>query len=164
MANEIAARYRRWFDYEKDAHQKVIRSLESVPAQGRSAPEYLRAVSILGHIVAGRRVWLGRLGAAPAFTGAFFPKDLGLVQVAAQLNEAERFWAEYLGRLTDEDLARTLEYQSLDAGRFRSRVEDILAQLFTHSSYHRGQIAMLVRIAGGEPAASDLIYWSREKI
>jgi uncharacterized damage-inducible protein DinB len=43
-------------------------------------------------------------------------------------------------------------------------VEDILAQLFGHSSYHRGQIAMLVRAAGGEPAVTDLIYWCREGV
>ena len=43
-------------------------------------------------------------------------------------------------------------------------IEDILAQLFGHSWYHRGQIALLVRAAGGEPAVTDLIYWSREAV
>ena len=59
---------------------------------------------------------------------------------------------------------RELEYQSLDAGRFRNRIEDILTQLFGHSWYHRGQIAMLIRAAGGEPAVTDLIFWCREPI
>ena len=58
-------------------------------------------------------------------------------------------WSDYLARLDDTALGQEFEYQSLDAGRFRNRVEDILAQLFGHSSYHRGQIAMLVRAAGG---------------
>jgi uncharacterized damage-inducible protein DinB len=66
--------------------------------------------------------------------------------------------------VTDEELEREIEYQSLDAGRFRSRVEDVLAQLFGHSPYHRGQIAMLVKAAGGEPAVTDLIYWSRQGV
>jgi uncharacterized damage-inducible protein DinB len=43
-------------------------------------------------------------------------------------------------------------------------VEDILAQLFGHSWYHRGQIAMLVRTAGDEPAVTDLIYWCRKDV
>jgi uncharacterized damage-inducible protein DinB len=164
MSHEIADRCRRWFDYEKDAHQKVFRSLESVPTSRRSAPEYLRAVSILAHIVVARRVWLGRLGVAPAYTGPFFPQDLELAQVVTQWKETERLWSDFLAPLTDENLAKTFEYQSLDAGRFRNRIEDILAQLFGHSSYHRGQIAMLVRSAGGEPAITDLIYWCREKV
>jgi uncharacterized damage-inducible protein DinB len=54
------------------------------------------------------------------------------------------------------------EYQSLDAGRFRNTIADVLAQLYGHSWYHRGQIAMLVRTAGGQPAVTDLIYWCRE--
>ena len=164
MSHEIADRYRRWFDYEKDAHQKVIRSLESVSAQGRSSPEYLRAISILAHIVVARRVWLGRLGVSPPYTGAFFPQGQELAQVVNQLNETQQLWADYLDRITDEVIAKTFEYQSLDAGRYRNRIEDILAQLFGHSSYHRGQIAMLVRAAGGEPAVTDLIYWCREMI
>jgi len=164
MAQEIVARYRRWFEYEKEAHAKVIRSLESVPSDRRSAPEYTRAVSILAHIVAGRRIWLGRLGAAPAVAGSLFPKGADLSQVVGQWNEVEHLWAEFLGRITDLELARNFEYQSLDAGRFRNRVEDILAQLFGHSWYHRGQIAMLVRAAGGEPAVTDFIFWCRESI
>ena len=73
-------------------------------------------------------------------------------------------WADYLARLEDTELGRVVEYQSYDAGRFRNRVEDILTQLFGHSWYHRGQIAMLVRAAGGEPAVTDLVYWCREPV
>ena len=68
----------------------------------------------------------------------------------------------YLERVSDDDLLRTFEYQSLDAGRFCNRIADILTQLFGHSLYHRGQIAMLVRAAGGEPAVTDFVYWCRE--
>jgi uncharacterized damage-inducible protein DinB len=57
-----------------------------------------------------------------------------------------------------------IEYQSLDSGRFRNRVEEVLTQLFGHSWYHRGQIAMLVRAAGGEPAVTDFIFWCREPV
>jgi uncharacterized damage-inducible protein DinB len=64
----------------------------------------------------------------------------------------------------DDELTREFEYQSLDAGRFRNRIEDILAQLFGHSSYHRGQIAMLVRAAGGQPAITDLVFWCRQPV
>ncbi len=41
-------------------------------------------------------------------------------------------------------------------------VEDILTQLFGHSWYHRGQIAARVRELGGEPAATDFVFFTRE--
>ena len=164
MSRELAGRFQRWFEYERDAHAKVLRSLESVPADRRSCPEFEKAVAILAHVAAARRIWLVRLGVLPGPQGTLSPEKFSLAEVADLLQSVHGPWAEYLARVTDEELGREVEYQSLDAGRFRSRVEDILAQLFGHSWYHRGQIAMLVRAAGGEPAVTDLIYWCREGV
>jgi len=164
MASTLADRYRRWFVYEQDAHTKVIASLQSVPAEGRLSAEYAKAVGLLGHIVAARRVWLYRLGIDTEPVRTLFPENADLADVAADWQAVAKKWSSYLARVEDGDLAREFEYQSLDAGRFRNRVEDILMQLFGHSWYHRGQIAMLVRKAGGEPAVTDLVYWCREAV
>jgi uncharacterized damage-inducible protein DinB len=57
-------RFRRWFQYEQDAHRKVLDSLHSVPAARRAEPSYQQAINLLAHIVEARRLWLFRLGAA----------------------------------------------------------------------------------------------------
>ena len=163
MARTMASRLSRWFEHERHAHAEVLRSLQSVPEGRRSGPEFQRAVSILAHVAGARKVWLVRLGLAEGPAG-LAPKDVSLGEVAEALEAVHARWAEYLGRVTDEELAQEFEYQSLDGGRFRNRVEDVLAQLFGHSCYHRGQIAMLVRAAGGEPAVTDLIYWCRQAV
>lgn len=160
----MIARYRRWFEYERDAHAKVFASLETVPPDRRDQPEFRRALAIAAHVVAARRMWLGRLGVVPALSGPLFPDEVELDRLAGECREIEDLWAGFFDGLDDEALDRPFEYQSLDAGRFRSRLEDILAQLSGHSWYHRGQIAMLVRAAGGVPAITDLIYWSREPV
>jgi uncharacterized damage-inducible protein DinB len=158
-------RYRRWFEYERDAHAKVLASLETVPEANRSSPQFRRAVSVLAHVAAARRVWLFRFGVAPSPPeGGLFPEGLTVAEVAARLEDVQAAWADYLTRLTDAELGRVFEYKSYDAGRFRNRVEDILTQLFGHSWYHRGQIAALVRAAGGEPAVTDFVYWCRESV
>ena len=54
--------------------------------------------------------------------------------------------------------------RSYDAGWFRNRVEDILAQLYGHSLYHRGQVAQLVRSLDEKPVTTDFIFWAREPI
>jgi uncharacterized damage-inducible protein DinB len=164
MADELIVHFRRWFEYEQDAHAKVLASLDTVPADGRSGAEFRKAVGLFAHVVAARRVWLGRLGVLPPFAGALFTDNPDLFRVVAEWDTIRSAWARYLDGLTDADIARTFEYQSLDAGRFRNRVEDILAQLYGHSWYHRGQIAVLVRAAGGTPAITDLVYWCREPI
>ena len=164
MPTALIARYRRWLEYEQDAHAKVLSSLESVPPEGRSTPEYRKAASIFAHIVTARKVWLSRLGVIPAVVGSLFPENAEVGQFAFEWREVHRLWTEYLASLDDAALNRVFEYQSLDAGRFRNRIEDVLAQLYGHSSYHRGQIAMLVRTAGGQPAITDFIYWCREAV
>ena len=163
MANELADRFRRWFEYEQDAHAKVLASFDTVPPDRRDGREFKKAVALLGHVVAARRVWLFRFGILPT-AGALFLDDENPdpARVEAEWREVRDLWADYLASVTDAELARVFEYQSFDAGRFRNRVEDILAQLFGHSWYHRGQIAVLVRAAGGTPAVTDLIYWCRE--
>jgi uncharacterized damage-inducible protein DinB len=164
MATENINRYRRWFEYEQDAHAKVLASFNSVPTERRETPEFRKAVAILAHVVAARRVWLGRLGVIPTAPGSLFPDDPQLDQVTDSWNEVKKLWSDFLQSADDAALAREFAYQSLDSGRFRNRLEDILAQLFGHSSYHRGQIAMLIRASGGEPAITDLIYWCREPV
>jgi uncharacterized damage-inducible protein DinB len=164
MARAMLDRYQRWFNYEKDAHQKVIRSLESVPVEKRATAEYQKAVDLFGHIIAARRLWLGRLGILPPATGPAFPKNAQLDEIVHQAKEVEQAWDGYYRRLTDEEAQKTFEYTSLDNKRFRNTLDDVLTQLFGHSWYHRGQIAVLVRAAGGEPAVTDFVYWCREAV
>lgn len=162
MGSIVADHYRRWFEYEKDAHAKVMASLRGVPEPLRARPEYDKAISLLAHIVAARRVWLFRLGVSPDEPREFFPRGIPLDELEAGLTEMHALWSEFLAPLTDAELARIFEYKSYDAGWFRNTYDDILAQLFGHSWYHRGQIAALVRLIGAEPAVTDFVYWTRE--
>jgi uncharacterized damage-inducible protein DinB len=158
----LADRYRRWFVYERDSHAKVLASLHSVPAEHCSDPAFAKAITLLAHIAAARQLWLYRFGVAGEAPRDFFPAGLTLAEVESRLEAVQAAWDTFLARLDDTELARTFRYQSLDGGRFRNTIEDILTQLFGHSWYHRGQIASLVRAAGGEPAITDFVYWARE--
>ncbi|OJW17751.1 MAG: hypothetical protein BGO49_26480 [Planctomycetales bacterium 71-10] len=161
MADELPDRFRRWFEYERDAHARVFKSLATVPEDRRSGPEYRKALDLLAHIVAARRNWLARLGGGDALAGPVFPQGARVEDVAAQWDEAVGRWEVYLGRLDDAELARVADYRMSDGTPCRNVAEDLLVQLYGHSHYHRGQIAMLVRAAGGEPAATDFIHWLR---
>jgi uncharacterized damage-inducible protein DinB len=164
MATTIVARYRRWFEYEQDVHAKVFDSLATVPADNRDGAEYRKAVSLLSHIVAARQVWLFRLGSWPTAPTVLFPENQAVEAVAAEWRATAGAWNDYLNRIDDAELDGVFEYQSLDSRRFRNRVEDILTQMFGHSWYHRGQVAVLVKAAGGTPAMTDFVFWCREPV
>ncbi len=157
-------RYRRWFEYQREAHRKTLASLTAVPPDQRSTAWFQKAVDLFAHVMAARRLWLVRLGILKEEPADLFPKGTALENLAALAASVEPAWVQYLAGLDDRELAHVVDYRSWEGPRFRNTVEDILTQLFGHSSYHRGQIAQLVRAGGGAPAVTDFIFWSREPI
>ena len=163
MNERMIERYRRWFEYEKDSHAKTLDSLNAVPDEGRASEQFRKAVYLLGHIIAARSMWLFRFGVLRE-NAELFPQETNLSDLAGQLSKMEVFWSEYLSQLDDTELARVFEYQSYEGPRFRNTIEEILTQLFGHSWYHRGQIAMLLRSIAAEPAVTDFVFWAREPV
>jgi uncharacterized damage-inducible protein DinB len=156
--------FRRWYAYERDVHASVVSSLESVPPELQDLEGYHKAVGLLAHIATARRLWLFRLGVLSTGPADLFPAVDSLEDATALLDEAQAEWSAYIGGLTDVELARHFDYTSLDGGRFRNTIEEILTQLFGHSWYHRGQIAQLLRSIGAEPAVTDFVFWSRTSL
>lgn len=163
MTEILISRFRRWFEYEQDSHTRVLASFETVPTASRSAEAFQQALDLMGHMVFARKLWLYRLGGL-AEKPVVFPKTVTLDELPAQFEAMHAAWSDYLNSVTDDDLVKIFEYQSLDGKRFRNTVEDILAQLFGHSWYHRGQVASRIKAIGGTPAVTDLVFWSRELI
>jgi uncharacterized damage-inducible protein DinB len=160
----LAPRYRRLFDYEKDSHRKVLVSLEAVPADLRATDVFQKAVDLMAHLVVARRLWLYRFGVAAAQPPALFPERVALDGLQAQFEAMEQLWDHYLSMLTDDDVGRVFEYRSMEGDRYRNTIDEILTQLYGHSLYHRGQIALLLRQIGAEPAATDFVFWARQAI
>lgn len=155
--------YRRWFTYERNAHALVLDSLRRLDTTQQASPLFQKAVDLLAHVVAARRMWLFRFGVA-AENADLFPRNTQLESLQVLLTQMEESWILYLDSLSDADLDRVFEYQSYEGQHFRNTIGDILTQLFGHSWYHRGQIAALVRSMGGEPAVTDFVYWTREAV
>lgn len=163
MNGSMISRYRCWFEYEKDSHAKTLDSLNAVAEGLRQSEGFRKAVYLMGHIIAARRMWLFRFGVIRENV-ELFPGETSVAELPAQLSEMETLWSDYLSQLNDTDIARVFDYQSYEGSRFRNTVEDILTQLFGHSWYHRGQIAQLLRSIGAEPAVTDFVFWAREPL
>jgi uncharacterized damage-inducible protein DinB len=163
MNDILTSRFRRWFEYEKNSHARTVDSLTAVTEELRESEVFRKAVYLMGHIIAARRMWLFRFGITKE-NAELFPAETKLNELAPQLAEMETLWSQYLSHLDDTELARVFEYQSYEGSRFRNTVEEILTQLFGHSWYHRGQIAQLVRSIGAAPAVTDYVFWARQPV
>lgn len=117
-----------------------------------------KILSLMGHVVAAQFLWLHRIQGLP-------PPDVklwgeyALDQLIKLSDEAGKRWLEFV--TTTENFNRELAYTNYVGDPYVNSVETIMIHLVNHSSYHRGQIAMLLRQKGLEPINTDLITYDR---
>jgi uncharacterized damage-inducible protein DinB len=66
-----------------------------------------------------------------------------------------------LSSLSSHASDRTIVYRNSAGREFADTVEDILLHVALHGSYHRGQVSLVIRGGGGEPAPTDYIAFVR---
>jgi len=135
------------------ADQRVLQSLRSA----QHAPP--KALEIYAHILGSEHVWLSRINGTTARL-AVWP-NLGLDEcekVAAQNVAGLR---TVISSLTSDSLEQGITYRNSAGDQFTSTVEDILTHVMMHGSYHRGQVASLIRAGGDTPAPTDFIFFAR---
>jgi uncharacterized damage-inducible protein DinB len=64
---------------------------------------------------------------------------------------------EWIRLIATDDLSRDFAYTNSKGQQFWNKISDVAVHVGFHRVYHRGQIAMLVRQYGGEPAYTDFI-------
>jgi len=70
--------------------------------------------------------------------------------VQSKWMEIEEEQAEFVNRVTNEDLVKTLPFRGTHI-----KLTHLMQHLANHSTYHRGQLAMAMRQLGAEPLATD---------
>jgi uncharacterized damage-inducible protein DinB len=113
-------------------------------------------VRLLAHVAATKHLWLARIRGEPAPMPVW--PDLDADGIAAALAESDARWHAYVALLGPVELSRVVPYVNSRAESWNNAVEDILDHVLLHGHYHRGQIASLVRAAGGAPAYTDFIH------
>lgn len=140
-------------DHVKWADAALLDALRATPG---SDP---RALTLYAHVVAVEAVWLARIAGRPADV-AIWP-SLEIDDVAKLAARSALELDAFLGSLEPRDLDRAIDYRNSAGVPFRSTIEDILLHVALHGAYHRGQVALVIRGGGGEPASTDFIAFIR---
>ncbi len=113
------------------------------------------------HLVAAEKIWLSRLVKKPETA-------LMTEQEAPSLQVLKKTWediaartARFVSKLDDNSLESSLEYVTTEGQKFTNSLVQILQHVINHSSYHRGQVASMMRQVGAEPVNTDLITFFR---
>jgi len=118
-----------------------------------------KALVLLSHVLGAEEVWLSRLERRPAEAPVW--PDLTVDACAELAAENRRKLEVHLAGLGAGDLERIVAYTNSAGQSFESKISDILLHVALHGCYHRGQVMLLLREAGSEPAATDYIAFVR---
>jgi uncharacterized damage-inducible protein DinB len=117
-----------------------------------------KILSLIGHVVAAQFLWLHRIKGLPAPDVKLWG-EYSLEQLNTMADTAGKQWLEFVE--SAESFDREMSYLNYTGDPYTNNVEIIMMHLVNHASYHRGQIAMLLRQKGLEPVNTDFITYDR---
>jgi uncharacterized damage-inducible protein DinB len=153
------------YEYDRWANNRVLQAVSALSDEQltRDLGGSFRSVrGTLVHIIAGEWGWLV-YWKEPALSAAFttdlrkrrdalfnperFPNAAA---VQGKWAEVEKEQAEFVDGVTDESLQRMLPLRGTQIS-----LAHLMQHLANHSTYHRGQVALMMRQLGAKPLATD---------
>ena len=157
---------RQLFDYNHWANSRALEAAAQLSDEQFARPlgsSFSSVRDTLAHICGGEIVWLERFSGR---TPSTFP-DTSAAQTVVALGA---FWQPhregllaFAASLSQADLDRVLEYRTFNFGTYRNPLWQSMQHLANHGTYHRGQVATLLRQLGAKPVLTDLMHFYRER-
>jgi uncharacterized damage-inducible protein DinB len=144
----------RLFDHAHWANGVVLGSLQSAP----DPPQ--RAIQLHVHILTTEQIYFERATGKDPFPQDFWP-DLPLSDCSS-LNDANHSnYQQLLSTTNSSRLQHKIRYRNSKGSYFETPLAEMLHHVTLHGEHHRGQLALLLREIGVEPAVTDLITFTR---
>lgn len=140
------------YQYNEWANNRVIGALNRQEVRDE------KILTLMGHIVAAQFLWFHRINGLPPAEVKLWG-EYKLEQLNEMVEKANRMWLEFVER--EDSFDHELTYTNYVGDPYVNNVEAIMMHLVNHCSYHRAQIAMLLRQKGLEPINTDFITYDR---
>jgi len=140
------------YQYNQWANQRVMACLAA------QSVAHEKIISLMGHIAAAEMLWLHRVAGLPKPDVKLWA-NYPLPELSAMLRTADQSWLDYIQ--ANDHFDRELHYTNYTGDPFTNNVESILIHTVNHASYHRAQVALLLRESGLEPVNTDFITYDR---
>jgi uncharacterized damage-inducible protein DinB len=154
------------FDYNDWANARLLGACSSLSQANWSKDvggSYPTLLSVVAHVVGGEWIWLKRwTGESPDSAPGWF-KDPAPSSLQDALHQVQQERRRFLDTLTEIDLDREVPYTLLDGSKGAMALSTLLRHLVNHSTYHRGQIASMLRQLNVAPPATDLLIFAQQR-
>jgi uncharacterized damage-inducible protein DinB len=118
----------------------------------------------LTHIMSAEWIWLERWkGVSPGRLldeGEF----ADVVALRDRWTVIEGHRAQWFEALREDELAGTVHYRNTEGVAYEAPLWMLVQHALNHSTYHRGQVSLLLRAAGARSVPTDLVAWDRARV
>ena len=150
------------FTYNRWANARTLEPVSKLTAEeyGRTLGGSFPSVSeTLAHIYAAEWIWLERWQGRS-------PRGLPAAQEVANLVALREKWkaveagqSAFLAAITEARMAEVVSYANVRGETWSYPLGEMLVHLVNHSTYHRGQIATMLRQLGTSPEPTDYLLF-----
>jgi uncharacterized damage-inducible protein DinB len=115
---------------------------------------------LISHLIAAQEIWISRITNRPPNVNGVWTV-FSLEECRKLAEESGKDWLHFIENITDRDYRRIISYKNTQGIAYDTPVIDIMAHAVNHTSYHRAQIAKLLRQKGIAPPNTDFITYAR---
>lgn len=150
------------YEYNRWANARVLDAVSKLTPEQftRDLQSSHRSVrDTLAHILAAEWIWLERWKAVSP-KALLTPTDFQTVEsLATRWAKVERGYVEFINGITDESLAEVITYTNTKGEEWTYPLGRMMQHVMNHSSYHRGQVATMLRQLGASVNPVDLLVF-----
>lgn len=140
------------YQYNAWANERVLSCLKKQMVNDE------KIQSLLGHVLAAQFLWLHRIKGLPP-PGLKLWGAYSLSELETMAASAGKQWLDFVENTDSFD--RELSYTNYVGDPYTNNVQMIMIHVANHGTYHRAQIAQLLRQKGFEPINTDFITYDR---
>lgn len=146
---------RRMFQHMDWSNHQILEVLD------REQPDDDRAIKLFAHILSAEAIWISRIE-GKKMQAVIWPDDMQIEALRNLAAENRDRFSSYLDAVTSEQLRQPVAYVTSLGAEYTTEPADILMHVALHGSYHRGQIASILRMEQISPPATDYIQYVRQ--
>lgn len=115
-----------------------------------------RSLALFSHMLNAHQIWNNRILRQPTGCGVWDNRPSDTFAAIDRHN-----YEQTLTLLGAFEFTEEIAYKTSNGSPFVNTVGNILFHVINHSTYHRGQLALLFRQNGMEPLVTDYIFYKR---
>lgn len=153
-------RYHRW------AHGLTLATVGTLSAEEQTRDlksSFPSLVATLVHVLSAEWIWLQRWNGVSPTSWPEMPSLKTFAEVEVRWGDIEAEQTAYIESRSEQQLATRIAYRSLKGDPYEDSLADMIQHVVNHGTYHRGQIATMLRQLGYAPPSTDLIAYRRQR-